>query len=419
MDMKVGMLFAGGPAPGANAVIGAAATSFLKAGWEVLGLFHGYSHLQRHDEEPLQEGVHYRHFAFEDVQGLRNERGICIGTARAHPGKPVRKPEHLQDPERTERLRVVHQALVDLGCDALISIGGDGTLKTANLLARVQDGLPEGTPRVRVIHLPKTIDNDYHGIDFTFGYFTAVDRLARGLIDLRADAKATSCYFIAETMGRKAGWLAYGAGIAGEASLVLGVEDLPALTGGSDRISPEALAERIVDLVLSRSKRGKHYGTVVLAEGIGEHLPEEIVEQARDPRGFVNLGQIQLGRRIASLCADIHEARTGTKKKFRGVQLGYEARSTAPHAYDVLLGSQLGIGAYRALAEEHLDAHMVSITGQFDLTYIPFDDLIDPATMKTKSRLVTPGSDFQKMARFLESRTTADVEWDRGPRRED
>ena len=118
------------------------------------------------------------------------------------------------------------KGLCSLGVDALISIGGDDTLKTANKFKLFQDRLPAGSHRIPVVHLPKTIDNDYMGIDFTFGYFTAVETLAGEIRNLLYDAEANGSYFLAETMGRSAGWLAYGVAIAGEASLVLSVEDV-------------------------------------------------------------------------------------------------------------------------------------------------------------------------------------------------
>src|ERR1043165_3489828 len=225
---RVAIVFSGGPAPAANAVISAAAISFMEDGREVIGFFHGYSTLQDYHPVPrrLLPDEHYRIFEERDVNGLRNSRGIVIGTARANPGKGIERPEHLADPARTERLRNVYNALVDLDIDALISIGGDDTLKTANFLYQYQNRLPAGGRRVQVVHLPKTIDNDYRGIDFTFGFFTAVDVMAKELQNLRADAIATSSYFIVETMGRKAGWLSYGVAIAGEANLVLAVEDV-------------------------------------------------------------------------------------------------------------------------------------------------------------------------------------------------
>src|SRR6187401_1858897 len=203
---RVGIIFSGGPAPSANAVIAAAATSFMEDHREVVGFFHGYSNLQ--DYHPtthrMVPGDHYRVFHERDLRGLRNERGIVIGTARANPGKLVKKPVDLADEVKTAPLRNVYNALVDLEIDALISIGGDDTLKTANFLHEFQRHLLADARRVRVVHLPKTIDNDYRGIDFTFGFFTAVDVMAKELQNLRADALATSSYFIVETMGRKA-----------------------------------------------------------------------------------------------------------------------------------------------------------------------------------------------------------------------
>src|SRR5262249_18469587 len=132
------------------------------------------------------------------------------------------------DPDKTQKLRNVHRALTDLEVDALISIGGDDTLKTANYFYEFQKALPASAKRVRIVHLPKTIDNDYNGIDFTFGFFTAVDFLGKELQNLRADAAATRSYFIVETMGRKAGWLSYGVALAGEANMVVALEDLDA-----------------------------------------------------------------------------------------------------------------------------------------------------------------------------------------------
>src|SRR6185312_2100467 len=120
--------------------------------------------------------------------------------------------------------------------------------------------------RIRIVHLPKTIDNDYRGIDFTFGFFTAVGVIAEELKNLRADAMATRGYFIAETMGRSAGWLAYGVAIAGEAHLVVGVEDvvgqlareenvIDPVTGAphkETRLNVDALVDLIVDLIVTR-----------------------------------------------------------------------------------------------------------------------------------------------------------------------
>jgi 6-phosphofructokinase 1 len=303
-----------------------------------------------------------------------------------------------------------------------ISIGGDDTLKTANFLYEFQNRLPAGSRRVRVVHLPKTIDNDYRGIDFTFGFFTAVDVMAKELQNLRADAIATSSYFVVETMGRKAGWLSYGVAIAGEANLVLAVEDIKGdltIDGKGKHLSLDALVDRIADLIMTREKRGKHYGTVVLAEGLAEMLPEStIANLPLDEHGHLPLGRFDLGKLVAQMAMKRYEEKTGRKKKLIGLQLGYESRCAPPHAFDVMLGSQLGIGAYRALVEENLDGHMVSVSGQLDLNYVPFKELINPTTMKTEVRFIQTGSDYHKLARFLETRTDRIQEWSPGRRQE-
>lgn len=421
---RVGIIFAGGPAPAANAVIGAAAVSFLEDNRQVVGFFHGYSNLQ--DYHPITHRLlpdsHYRIFTERDLRGLRNSRGILIGTARANPGKGIEKPEDLKNPEKSARLRNVYSALIDMEIDALVSIGGDDTLKTANLIYEYQKLLPEKARRVQVVHLPKTIDNDYSGIDFTFGFFTAVDFMAKEIQNLRADAIATSAYYIVETMGRKAGWLSYGVAIAGEANLVVAPEDVggnPTLTSG-DRLDLDKLADRIVDLVLTRERSyNKHYGTVVLAEGLAELLPESALESTvRDEHGHMSLGRVDLGKLVARRVGERYEARVGRKKKFTGLQLGYESRCAPPHAFDVMLGSQLGIGAYRALVEENLDGHMVSVRGQLDLHYVPFADLVNHQNLKTEVRYIQPGSDFHRLARFLETRVDPERDWMPGRRKE-
>ncbi|HID23124.1 MAG TPA: 6-phosphofructokinase, partial [Planctomycetaceae bacterium] len=224
---RVAILFAGGPAPAANAVISTCAMSFLDHDVEVIGILYGYSNLVQFGEDhPMQEGRDYIPITRQTIKRTRGSQGILIGTARTNPGIYVTCPADLDDAEKTAPLKRVHEALSSLGVDALVSIGGDDTLKTANKLKLYQDRHPEIGRRIPVVHVPKTIDNDYRGIDFTFGYFTAVETLGTEVRNLLADAEASRAYFVAETMGRSAGWLAYGAAIAGEASLVISVEDI-------------------------------------------------------------------------------------------------------------------------------------------------------------------------------------------------
>jgi len=416
---RVAILFAGGPAPAANAVISAAAVSFLRHGAEVVGIKHGYSSLTGYDAaKPLVEGADYVIIDHDMLSRTRSKQGIMIGTARSNPGKGVSHPSHLGDPERSAPLKATYEGLLSLGVDALISIGGDDTLKTANKFKLYQDTLPDDAPRIPVVHLPKTIDNDYCGIDFTFGYFTAVDFLAREVRNLLADAEANNSYFLVESMGRSAGWLAYGVAIAGEASLVISVEDIrgkyrtteefkdPTTGKPSTRdvMDLEQVIKRIVLTMISREREGKEYGIVVIAEGLAELLPHSYVEGIdRDEHGHINISAISLHTIFGKLIMEEYERQMGHQRKVTSLQLGYEARCAIPHAFDVMLGSQLGVGAFRALVEEKLNGVMVSVSGQLQLHYVPFEELVDPETLVTKVRYIEPDCDFQKLTRFLET----------------
>ena len=416
---RVAILFAGGPAPAANAVISTCAASFLNQGVEVVGVLNGYSHLVEFaPDHPMQEGRDYVLLTAKNLRRTRNTRGIMIGTARTNPGKDVSHPSHLKDPKRTAHLRTVHEALTSLGVDALVSIGGDDTLKTANKFKLFQDSLPADQKRISVVHVPKTIDNDYRGIDFTFGYFTAVETLAEELRNLLADGEATRGYFIAECMGRSAGWLAYGAAIASESSLVLSVEDMTddltteetvtdPKTGVSTRrkiMNIDAFVDKIVSLMVAREKVGKEYGVVVLAEGLASFLPSAYLEGAKfDEHGHLSLGATNMSRLVNKLVEKAYEKKTGRKRRITPVQLGYESRCALPHAFDVMLGSQLGVGAVRALVEKQYDGVMISTAGQLDLSFVSFDSLIDPETLVTVVRFISAGSDFQQLARLLEA----------------
>jgi ATP-dependent phosphofructokinase / diphosphate-dependent phosphofructokinase len=416
---RVAILFAGGPAPAANAVISTAATSFMRNGTEVIGMKHGYSSLADYSaDKPLVQGSDYVLVTPEFLKRTRSAQGIMLGTARTNPGKHISSPTHFGDAARVAPLKNVYDGLVSLGVEALISIGGDDTLKTANKFKMYQDRLPEGSKRIPVVHLPKTIDNDYMGIDFTFGYFTAVDTLGGEIRNLLYDADAGRCYYLCETMGRSAGWLSYGAAISGEASLVISVEDIHGKyrseetvtdASGQTKIKPVMNTEEVVGRIVKtmrvrEEEEGKQYGVIVLAEGLAEYLPSKQLEGIpRDEHGHISIAQVQLGRMFSKLVADEFKRQTGRSRKVVGLQLGYEARCAKPHAFDVMLGSQLGVGAYRALAERGLNGVMVSVSGQLDLNYVPFEELVDPNTLVTVVRYVERGSDFHRLARFLET----------------
>lgn len=416
---KVAILFSGGPAPAANAVISAAADSFLRDGIEVVGIKFGYSAFTDFaPDKPLEEGKHFINIKHSDLRRTRNSRGIMIGTARTNPGKHIKQPTDFDDDDKVEPMSQVYEALRSLGVDALVSIGGDDTLKTANKFKMYQERRRADEPRIAVVHLPKTIDNDYEGIDFTFGYFTAVNMLGEELLNLISDAESSNVYFLAECMGRSAGWLTYGAAIAGEASLVLSVEDIPKeerldetykneKTGEMDTrkiMDLDSVVDRIVGTMLAREEMGKEYGVIVVAEGLAELLPMEYLEGVKyDEHNHLRVADANLHSILAKLAAERYKEKTERERLVKPVQLGYEVRCSKPNAFDAVLGSQLGFGAYRALVEKGRDGVMVSISGQLKLHYVEFENLVDPETLVTVVRYIQPGSDFHRLAHFLET----------------
>jgi len=396
---RVGLLFSGGPAPAANAVISATTMSFLNGGVEVFGFLEGYRHLSAWSaEKPLKEGAHYLRLGINDVSGIRNRKPIILKTSRTNPGKEVSSSQDLGDSEKNSRLLTVYRALESLEIDGLVSIGGDDTLKTANFLLRLQETLP-GLRPLSVVHLPKTIDNDYYGIDWTFGFTSAANFAAEEIRNLSADAKSTGTWYILEIMGRKAGWLTYASGIAGEATRMISVEDF------DGTFDLNACADQLADLAKARDGDGRDYGIVCIAEGLADRLPEEMRPKETDSHGNVVLGEAQVGKLLAEATEQRYREKTGREIKVRNKQIGYETRCTSPVAFDILLGCQLGVGAYRALVEQGMSGYMVSVEDQVQLKYVPFSELIDPESMKTRVRFIDRESDFYQLARALEYHT--------------
>jgi 6-phosphofructokinase len=164
-----------------------------------------------------------------------------------------------------------------------------------------------------------------------------------------------------------------------------------------------------VATMTTREDDGKEYGVIVIAEGLAEFLPSSYIEGVdRDEHGHINISAINLHAIFAKLISEEYTRQTKSNRKITGLQLGYEARCNLPHAFDVMLGSQLGVGAYRALVEERLNGVMVSVSGQLKLEYVPFEDLVDPKTLVTVVRYIEPDSDFQRLTRFLETYVNED-----------
>jgi len=377
---KVGILFSGGPAPSANAVISSVAETFIRDNVPVIGIMRGYEFLQDFNKNypKLRKDVHYGNIT-ENITKIRNRTGIFLRTSRANPGKDIKTMDDLNDPVKNARLRNIIDALEYLEIGALISIGGDDTLKTANFLWLM--GFP-------VIHIPKTIDNDYYGIPWTFGYWTAVDTAQSILLNLKADAQATDSFFIVELMGRKAGWITYAAGVASECIQMISAEDV-----NDSEMNLDDLVEGITDVIIQRENDKNPYGVIAVSEGLVDKLPDELKPHVKDKHGNILFREAKISSILADKTMERYHEKTGLDVKITPKQVGYETRSGQPVAFDVVMGSMLGYGAARFCMEEKCGV-MVSVSDNFDLKAVPFSELIDPDTMLTRLRDVARGSDL-------------------------
>ncbi len=212
-------------------------------------------------------------------------------------------------------------------------------------------------------------------------------------------------------MGRSAGWLAYGAAIAGEASLVISVEDITGKYETSEEFTdPETgkttirrvmdldeVVKRIVATMRVREEaEGKEFGVIVMAEGLAEFLPHTHIEGVpRDEHGHIAISQAEPQPAVRRPGRQgVHQADRPASGRSPACSSATKCRCARPQAFDVMLGSQLGVGAYRALVEKRLDGVMVSVSGQLELNYVPFNELVDPATLVTVVRYIEPGSRF-------------------------
>jgi len=387
---KVGVLFSGGPASAANTVISSAVLAFLNKNIPVIGVYNGFEYLERFEKYnpySLVEKVHFFHFD-TSVTKIRNIRGVFLRTSRANPGREIQSVEDLKDTKKIRSLQNILDAFEHLGVGYLITIGGDDTLKVANYLHRL--GMP-------VIHVPKTIDNDYYGIPWTFGYWTGVEVTKNAILNLKADAESTDSYFVVELMGRKSGWLTYAAGIAGEAVKMIASEDIEL------EFDVEAIAEECVDLIILREREGKAAGVICVAEGLVDKLADRYRPHETDKHGNVIFGKAEIAKVLADKIGQLYKKRTGKLKKVIGKQIGYEIRSAPPVSFDVVMGSMLGFGTY-ILFERKQFGHMVSVTDNFDIKAIAFEDLVDDQTLVTRLRCVPKGSDFYNLKEALSYR---------------
>lgn len=310
--MRIAISTGGGDAPGLNAVIRAVVVAAVGRGWEVFGVGRGFGGLLGEDEiVPLDR---------RSVRGLTPVGGTILGTTNR--GNPFAWPVRAADGTVTavDRSDEVLRAFRRHALDALVLVGGDGTLRIG------YDFWRKGMP---VVGVPKTIDNDVGGTVISFGFDTAVTTATDAIDKIHSTAASHDRVLVVEVMGRHAGWIALHAGLAGSAHAIL-IPEIP------------YDVERVCAAIRAREARGRHFSIVVVAEGA---VPRGGTVTLRASGGAGT--SERLGGIAERVAAEIAE-RTG--KETRTVTLGHLQRGGSPTTFDRLLGLRLGAAAVRAVA---------------------------------------------------------------------
>ncbi len=370
---KLAILVGGGPAPGINSVIGSATIRSVLEGVDVLGIRDGFEWIMKGNVE------HVEALTIEDVSRIHFTGGSFIGISRANPTKD---PQHLEN-------TVI--SLLRLNVSQLITIGGDDTAFSAMKLEERSAG------RIRVVHVPKTIDNDLDlppGID-TFGYQTARHLGVQIVENLMVDAETTSRWYFVIAMGRKAGHLALGIGKAAGTTLTLIPEEF-----GAERIRFKAIVDTLVGAILKRLAGGRRDGIAVIAEGVVLGIdPEDLApleDVERDEHGNLRIAEVDIGE-ILKRAVQERLKEFGVKTTIVAKNIGYELRCADPIPYDMEYTRDLGYCAAKYLLAGG-NGVMISMQGG-RFVPIPFADLLDPKSGRARVRLVDIHSHRYAIAR--------------------
>jgi 6-phosphofructokinase 1 len=353
--VRIAISTGGGDAPGLNAVIRAVVLSAYRRGWRSYGIQRGYEGLLSFNGVvPLGPAA---------VRGITHLGGTILGTTnRGNPFRYVMKDAEGREYE-TDRSDDLVAAFQASGFDALVSIGGDGSLQISHQLWR--KGLP-------VVCVPKTIDNDVCGTQRSFGFDTAVSTATDALDRLHSTAESHERVMVVELMGRYAGWIALYSGLSGSADVIL-IPEIP------------FDMEKVCDKIRAREAAGRHFSIVVVAEGA---RPRDGAVELLERRG---VGTVDRLGGIGSKVARFIEHHTG--KETRTLVLGHLQRGGSPTTYDRLLALRFGSAAVRAIADGAFGV-MVGLNGQ-DITRVPLDDVVG------RAKNIQPDSDIIATAREL------------------
>jgi 6-phosphofructokinase len=358
---NLAILAGGGPAPGINSVISSATIRANLEGVEVIGIRDGFEWIMQGDIE------HVLPLTIESVSRIHFLGGSHIGIARANPSK---NPQHLEN---------VVLSLLRLNVSQLITIGGDDTAFSAMKLEEHADG------RIRVVHVPKTIDNDLDlppHID-TFGFQTARHYGAEIVKNLMVDAETTHRWYFVIAMGRTAGHLSLGVAKGAGATLALIPEEF------TPPLRLRTIVDTLAGAVIKRFSHGRKDGVAVIGEGVVLHIDEDdlagLPDVERDAHGHLRIAEINIGEILKSEVAKRLKT-FGVKTTIVAKNIGYELRCADPIPYDIEYTRDLGYCAAKFLLDGNSGAMVSMQEGRF--VPIPFKSLLDGKTGRTRTRQV-------------------------------
>ncbi|MBN1886379.1 MAG: 6-phosphofructokinase [Thermoflexales bacterium] len=338
--MHIGILTGGGDAPGLNAAIRAVVkTAINEYNWRVTGIEDGFDGLIE------KSGARARSLSLKDVQGILTRGGTILGAANR--GNPfARTVIRDGEPVTEDASGLVIERLAELGIDAVVIVGGNGTLRIANELT---------DKGCRLVGIPKTIDNDVNGTDTSFGFDTALTTATEAIDKLHTTAESHHRAMVVEVMGRSAGWISLHAGLAGGANVIL-IPEIPFRWG------------EIATTVKERAQSGEKYSIVVVAEGAisidGERVFMDVSDGSSTRRRFGGIGHL-VAERITELSG----------LETRCTILGHIQRGGSPTPFDRLLATRYGAGAVHLVAQRKF-GHMVALRGQ-GIVAVPFSEVVE------------------------------------------
>jgi 6-phosphofructokinase 1 len=352
--MRIAISTGGGDAPGLNAVIRAAVLSAIGRGWEVIGVRKGFGGLLGEDE--------CVQLTRDSVRGIAHLGGTILRTTNR--GNPFHYPVRQEDGSFNEvdRSNELLETARNLGIDALITIGGDGSLAIAQRLHECG---------MKIVGVPKTIDNDVSGTVTTFGFDTAVNTAIEAIDKLHTTAESHDRVIVMEVMGRHAGFIALHAGVAATADVIL-IPEIP------------YDIEKVCEKIRARDSAGQNFSIVVAAEGA--YSKEDATGHSAHT---MEHRAIRAGSVVERLVEEIHD-RTG--KECRSLVLGHLQRGGMPTGYDRLLATRFGAAAVTAIENERW-GEMVALQSPHLVT-IPIEDVI------REEKRVDPSHDIVMAARF-------------------